>query len=108
VPGKFVFGKSANITLAVPSGTSLTAAQTLASFGKGLASPFGGGFGGTQTTFGASPFGGGIATLPLSTASAEEKEQPTQSESQKEDGEVPDGEVVENSETSPDAAGDEA
>ena len=108
--GKFVFGKSANITLAVPSGTSMTAAQTLASFGKaGLASPFGGGFGATQTAFGASPFGGGIATLPLTTASTDVTEQPKDSDSQEEEGEVPDdGEVAEYSETSADAAADEA
>ena len=63
-PGKFVFGKSANITLEVPVGASpLAAAQTLASFGKSGffgATPFGGGFGGPPTSaFGASPFGGG-------------------------------------------------
>ncbi len=107
--GKFVFGKSANIKLAVPSGTSMSAAQTLASFGKaGLASPFGGGFGSTQTPFGASPFGGGIATLPFVTASTDETEQPKESDSQEEEGEVPDGEVAENSETLADAAADEA
>ena len=99
--GKFVFGKSANITLAVPSGTSLTAAQTLASFGKaGMASPFGGGFG-------ASPFGGGFATLPLtSTSSTEETEQPKESDSQEEEGEVPDGEVAASTEPPSDTAAD--
>jgi nucleoprotein TPR len=98
--GKFVFGKSANITLAVPSGTSLTAAQTLASFGKaGMASPFGGGFG-------ASPFGGGFATLPLTTPSTEETEQSKESDPKEEEGEVPDGEVAASTEPPSDTAAD--
>ena len=60
-PGKFVFGKSANITLTAPSGASPAAAakpNPFASFGQTAnmgSSPFG-------ASFGTSPFGGGDAT----------------------------------------------
>ena len=114
MPGKFVFGKSANITLAVPSGTSMTAALALASLGKaGLNTPFGGAFGGaSQPSFGVSSFGGGVAALPFNSASVAEEEQTketTLSGSQDEEGEISDGEVIAGSaEASQDAAADEA
>jgi hypothetical protein len=112
-PGKFVFGKSANITLAVPAGASpLVAAQTLASFGKSGffgATPFGGGFGGPPTSaFGASPFGGGgggggggdsSSNNKRALPTPDEGEQPdaklSRTEEEDEDGEIHDeGETV--------------
>jgi hypothetical protein len=112
-PGKFVFGKSANITLAVPAGASpLVAAQTLASFGKSDffgATPFGGGFGGPPTSaFGASPFGGGgggggggdsSSNNKRALPTPDEGEQPdaklSRTEEEDEDGEIHDeGETV--------------
>lgn len=119
-PGKFVFGKSANITLAVPTGASpISAAKTLASFGKpGLfgATPFGGGFGGPTSTFGtASPFGGGGGEVsnkrPLPAADGGEQPDAKQSrtEEEDEDGEIHDeGVVAETDETMNDAAAKEA
>eukprot|EP00579_Thalassiosira_antarctica_P013616 CAMPEP_0201939780 /NCGR_PEP_ID=MMETSP0903-20130614/43907_1 /ASSEMBLY_ACC=CAM_ASM_000552 /TAXON_ID=420261 /ORGANISM="Thalassiosira antarctica, Strain CCMP982" /LENGTH=2217 /DNA_ID=CAMNT_0048481399 /DNA_START=64 /DNA_END=6717 /DNA_ORIENTATION=- len=92
-PGKFVFGKSANITLTAPSGSPMTAApKNFASFGqtpKFGTSPFGGGFGGVTTPFGTSPFGGGDASKkrPLSTTS-EEREEPETKQSRNEEGEI--------------------
>ena len=114
---KFVFGKSANITLAAPSGTSMDAAQTLASFGqtpKFGTTPFGSGFGTGSTTsaFSAasSPFGGGgggdaSKKRPLST-SEEKSEEPEAKQSRTEE----DGEVVadESSKTTKDEAAKEA
>ena len=59
-PGKFVFGKFVNITLAVPAGASpMTSAAQL--FGKASpfsGTPFGGGFGGPPLGYGLSPFSG--------------------------------------------------
>ena len=113
---KFVFGKSANITLAAPSGTSMDAAQTLASFGqtpKFGTTPFGSGFGtGTSSSaFGAtsSPFGGGggdeSKKRPLSTL--EEKSEEPDAKQSRVDAE---GEVVadESSKTTKDEAAKEA
>jgi nucleoprotein TPR len=68
-PGKFVFGKSANITLTAPSGASPAAAamtNPFASFGQPAklgSSPFG-------APFGTIPFGGGDATKKRSLDSA--------------------------------------
>jgi len=97
-PGKFVFGKSANITLAVPSGSPMTAApksnftsfgQTAAKFGS---TPFGGGFGGAAAAFGASPFGGGDTSKkrPLANAAEESGGEPEAKQSRTEEGEVTD------------------
>jgi len=118
-PGKFVFGKSANITLTVPSSSPMTAppksnfgsfGQTAAKFGT---TPFGGGFGGgTAAAFGTSPFGGGDESKkrPLSSASAEVGGEPDAKQSRKEEGEIaddvqkPEGTATESSKLKNDAA----
>lgn len=99
VPGKFVFGKSANITLAVPSSSPMTAPpkSTFASFGNASAkfgsTPFGsgGGFGGGgAAAFGASPFGGGDASKkrPLASSAEEKSGEPDAKQSRMEEGEI--------------------
>ncbi len=69
-PGKFVFGKSANITLAVPTGASPAAAANpnpfASSFGQAAKSPFG-------APFGTSPFGGGDSAKKRSLDSASDQ-----------------------------------
>lgn len=69
-PGKFVFGKSANITLAVPTGASPAAAAKpnpfASAFGQAAKSPFG-------APFGTSPFGGGDAAKKRSLDSASDQ-----------------------------------
>lgn len=69
-PGKFVFGKSANITLTAPTGATPAAAAKpnpfASSFGQGAKSPFG-------APFGTSPFGGGDATKKRSLDSASDQ-----------------------------------
>lgn len=89
-PGKFVFGKSANIRLTAPSGVpSPMAFGSKATFGGGV--PFGsGGFGGTGAApFGTSPFGGaGDASSkkrPLSTTGEIGEEEPEVKKSHKEE-----------------------
>lgn len=88
-PGKFVFGKSANITLAVPSGTTSLASfagKTTTKFGTGS---FGDGFGGVSA-FGTSPFGGEDASKkrPLDATSEEKAEEPESKQSRNDNNEA--------------------
>lgn len=110
-PGKFVFGKSANITLTAPSSSPMAAAANLLSFGQKakFGTTFGGGFGGSTSTFGASPFGGGEASKkrPLSTPD-ENGEQPEAKQLRTEEGEITDEAAAESSTTKKDAAAKEA
>lgn len=93
-PGKFVFGKSANITLTVPSSAPMVAQNNFASFGQTAkfgSSPFGGGgFGGGTPAFGTTSFGGGDASKKKMLGSDGKGEEQETMQSPKEEGEIVD------------------
>lgn len=111
-PGKFVFGKSANITLTVPSSSPMSAQKGFAAFGQTAkfgTTPFGaGGFGGGTTAFGTTPFGGGDASKKRPLGSNEKgEEEPETKQSRKEEGEE-EGEIVDETENTGEAAAESA
>ena len=65
-PGKFVFGKSANITLTAPSGASPSSAAA-------KPNPFGQTFGQTANKLGSSPFGAPFGSSPFGGGDASKK-----------------------------------
>ena len=93
-PSKFVFGKSANITLTVPSSKPLASQTSFGSFGQTAkfgTTPFGGGgFGGGTTAFGTTSFEGADAAKKSPFGSDEKGQEPATCQSPEEEGEIVD------------------